>query len=126
MVNSEESPPDSRNNHYHRGGDGRRPGLRVLKQKGGDYECENIAQNPGHTFAGVAKSCPRSEGQFCRGCINANQNWGEDFAGVAETCPRTEGQFCRGCRNMPQNWGKILQGLQKPAPELREDFAGVA
>ena len=97
MVNSEESPPDSRNNHYHRGGDSRRTGLRVLKQKGGDYECENIAQNPGHTFAGVAKSCPRSEGQFCR-----------------------------GCRNLPQNWGKILQGLQKPAPELREDFAGVA
>jgi hypothetical protein len=114
--------------------------LRVLKQKGGDYECENIAQNPGHTFAGVAKSCPRSEGQLCRGCINMNQNWGkilqglqkpapdlrETFAGVAETRPRTGGRFCRGCRNPPQNWGKILQGLHKPAPEQREDFARVA
>ena len=97
MDNSEEGSPDYRNHHYHRGGYSRRPVLCILKWKGGVYEIENIAPNPGHTFAGVAKSFLRIGGQFCRGCINP-----------------------------PQNWGNILQGLQKPAPELGEDFAGVA
>ena len=72
------------------------------------------------------KTLPQIRGTPLQGLQNHASELGDNFAGVAETCPRIGGRFCRGCKNPPQNWGTILQGLHKRASELRETFAGVA